>query len=79
MHTTLFHVTIDDSRRAFWLDGGINIMRLHYEIMRQARNTSAKLREHDVFAQSEEDALAEVRRSLSGYEHLGAWPTKLPA
>jgi len=73
--TTMFHVTVDDSRRAFWLDGtaGPNSMRLHYEIVLHSRATGVRLREHNIFAQSPEAALAEVRGFLPGYEHVGAW------
>jgi hypothetical protein len=78
---TLFHVTIDDSRRMFWLDGAgsTNAMRLHYEIVRHARDTGAKLREHDVFAASQDEALAQIAQSLPGYEFAGAWAGNLPA
>ena len=70
-----FHIIIDDGQRSFWIvgPGGLNGVRLHYEVVRYARNKNVKLREYDIFAPSQDAALAEVQQFLQDYKFIGAW------
>jgi hypothetical protein len=70
----MFHVTVDNCQRCFWMDGpdGPNAVRLHYEIVLFARDKGLKLREYDIWAPSREVALAEVQTDLHGYSFLGS-------
>src|SRR4051794_25531632 len=74
-----FHIIIDDGQRSFWIvgPGGPNGVRLHYEVVRFARNKNVKLREHDIFAASQDAALTEVQQFLPDYKFMGAWAVNL--
>jgi hypothetical protein len=74
----MFHVTIDNSQKRFWLDGpdGLNALRLHYEIALFARS-KLQLREGDIWAHSREVALAEIQRELHGFTFLGPWSSHM--
>jgi hypothetical protein len=74
----LFHVTIDDFNRVFWMDGpdGPNGIRLHYQMMQVAREQKNKLRDFDLWANSQDTALALMKNHFSDYTHLGTWATR---
>jgi hypothetical protein len=76
---SMFHVTIDDAHRLFWLDGpgGLNAVRLHYEMVRHSREGGSKLRDNDIWALSQEEAAAQVQTFLPGYTFEGAWASTL--
>ena len=69
----LFHVIVDNAACAFALDGpgGPNGIRLHYEMQLAARSRSKKLRDFDLWADSQEAALAEMAKSFPGFKFVG--------
>jgi hypothetical protein len=68
-----FHLIVDHASREFFLNEGGNGMRLHYEIQLAARPQNKKLRETNIWADSLEAALAEVRGYLPDYRFMGEW------
>jgi hypothetical protein len=64
----LFHVVVNDFHRTFSIDASdsINGIRLHYEMLRFAR-------ELDIRAASIEAAVAEVEKRFPEYSFLGTW------
>jgi hypothetical protein len=69
----LFHVILDGAAGAFSLDGpgGPNGIRLHYEMQQAARSRSKRLRDFDLWADSQEAALAEMTKRFPGYKFMG--------
>jgi hypothetical protein len=45
-----FHLIVDHAGREFFLNGGDNGIRLHYEMQLAARSQNKKLRETDIWA-----------------------------
>ena len=70
-----FHVILDDFHWTFSMDGpeGPSGVRLHYEMLRVAREQKEKLRDFDVRAESHEAALAEMRMRFPNSTFLGTW------
>ena len=70
-----FYVIIDDFYRTFSMDGpdGPNGIRLHYEMMRVTREQKQKLRAFDLWAKSQNAALAQMKHYFPGYAFLGSW------
>jgi hypothetical protein len=52
---------------------GTNGVRLHYEMLRVAREQNKKLRDFDIRAESHEAALAEMNTRFPDYAFLGTW------
>ena len=48
-------------------------VRLHYEMLRVARERKKKLRDFDLRAESREAALAEMKTRFPDYTFLGTW------
>jgi hypothetical protein len=71
-----FHLIVDHAGREFFLNGGDNGIRLHYEMQLAARSQNKKLRETDIWAESVEAALAEVRGYLPDYRFMGELVTQ---
>jgi len=71
----LFHVVVNDFDRTFSIDASdsINGIRLHYEMLRVAREQNKKFREFDIRAVSIEAAMAEVKARFLEYSFLGTW------
>jgi hypothetical protein len=70
----LFHVIVNDFHRTFSIDASdINGIRLHYEMLRVAREQNKKFREFDIRAVSVEAAVAEVEARFPEYSFLGTW------
>jgi hypothetical protein len=80
----LFHVVVNDFHRTFSIDASdsINGIRLHYEMLRFAREQNKKFREFDIRAVSLEAAVAEVsleaavaevEKRFPEYSFLGTW------
>jgi hypothetical protein len=68
-----FYLTVDHVSREFFLNGGDNGIRLHYEMQLVERSQNKKLRQTNIWADSFEAALAEVRGYLSDYRFMGEW------
>jgi hypothetical protein len=70
-----FHVIVDDFHWTFSIDGpeGRSGVRLHYEMLRVAREPKKKLRDFDLRAESREAALAEMKTRFPDYTFLGTW------
>jgi hypothetical protein len=68
-----FHLIVDHASRKFFLNEGGNGMRLHYEVQIVARTQNKNLRETNIWAESLEAALAEVRGHLPDYRFMGEW------
>ena len=71
----MFHVIIDDFNRVFSIDGpgGPNGIRLHHEMMQVTREQKKKLRDFDLWAESQDDALALMKNYFPDYIYLGSW------
>jgi hypothetical protein len=71
----MFHVIIDDFNRVFSMDGpgGPNVIRLHYEMMQVTREQKKKLRDFDLWAVSQDAALALMKNYFPNYTFLGSW------
>jgi hypothetical protein len=71
----LFHVVVNDFHRTFSIDASdsINGIRLHYEMLRFAREQNKNFREFDIRAASIEAAVAEVEKRFPEYSFLGTW------
>jgi hypothetical protein len=71
----LFHVIIEDRARQFSIDGpdGPNGVRLHYEMVKVARNQRRSLRDFDLRADSLDEALSEMEQYFPGYKFLRTW------
>ena len=52
---------------------GTNGVRLHYQMLRVAREQNKKLRDFDIRAESHETALAEMNKRFPDYVFLGTW------
>jgi hypothetical protein len=68
-----FHLIVDHAGREFFLNEGGNGIRLHHEVQLAARTQNKNLRETNIWAQSLEAALAEVRGHLPDYRFMGRW------
>jgi hypothetical protein len=68
-----FHLIADHASREFFLNEGGNGMWLHYEVQLVARAQNKNLRETNIWAESLEAALAEVRGYLPDYRFMGEW------
>jgi hypothetical protein len=75
LKSIVFHAVIDDTRKTFTMDGpgDPNGVRLHYEVVRAARQHGRNLRQLDIRAASLEAAVVEARAFLSGYAFSGPW------
>ena len=71
----LFHVVVNDFHRTFSIDASdsINGIRLHYEMLRFAREQNKNFREFDIRAASIEAAVAEVEARFPEHSFLGTW------
>ena len=71
----MFHMVIDDFDRVFSMDGpdGPNGVRLHYEMRRVTREQKKKLRDFDLWAESQDAALALMKSYFPSYTFLGCW------
>ena len=68
-----FYLTVDHANREFFLNGGDNGIRLHYEMQLEARSQNKKLRQTNIWTDSFEAALAEVQGYLPDYRFMGEW------
>jgi hypothetical protein len=68
-----FHVIIDESKCQFFLNQSGNGIRLHYEMQMVVRSQKQKLRDTDIWADSEEAALQQMEQFFQGYRFMGAW------
>jgi hypothetical protein len=68
-----FHLIADHASREFFLNEGGNGIQLHYKVQLAARMQNKKLRETNIWAESLEAALAEVRGYLPDYRFMGEW------
>ena len=71
----MFHVIIDDFDRVFSMDGpgGPNGIQLHYEMMQVKRKQKKKLRNFDLWAESQDAVLALMKNFFPDYTYLGSW------
>ena len=71
----VFHVIVDDFDKTFSLNGpdGPNGVRLHYEMVRVARDKGKRLRDFDIRAASQEAVLSEMQMNYPGYTFIGSW------
>lgn len=69
----LFHVVVDDSNQVFCMEhqDDTNAVRLHMEMMRHARYKRVNFRDFDLWAQSKDEAIRQIKAHYPAYEYLG--------